>query len=117
MRIVIASQSPYRVGVAEVPIVDGGFMVSMPQVLNYGLYVGVAFYVDRNDNDTCEPDESIWDFTTSAVMGNLSVDVAPDQWCYGGNGSSTECSMQTAQPACFVGTGQTDLTKPLPCNP
>src|SRR5262245_34895196 len=54
MRIVVASQSPNRVGVGEVSIKNGAFTLSLPQVLNSDLYIGISLYVDRNQDNACE---------------------------------------------------------------
>lgn len=115
MRLAVASQSPNRVGLADLPIVDGAFDLSMPQVLNKGWYVGVTLYVDRNHNDTCETDEHVWDWTTRAVASDIRYDVTPDQLCDSTLGS---CRPRTpTQEACWVGTGDTNLMEPLPCTP
>lgn len=114
MRIIVATQTPNRVGVGDVSIVNGAFALSMPQVLNAGYYVGISLYVDRNENNTCETSEDAWDFATPAVFGDLQYDVTPDKWCF-----AAGCLLRAQQTgaACWVGTGQTDLTKPLPCTP
>lgn len=114
MRIVVATQSPDRVGIGDVTIINGAFTLFMPQVLNSGYYTGISLYVDRNGDNICETAEDVWDFGTPAVASNLQYDVTPDKWC-GGNG----CLLRSQQTgaACLVGTGQTDLTQPLPCRP
>ncbi len=113
MRIVVATESPNRVGIADVTIVNGAFTVSMPGVLNESWYVGVTLYVDRNEDDTCQPDEPVWKLTTSAVAGDVRYDFTPDQQCMLG-----ACvGPPPTQPICLVGGGVTDLTEPLPCNP
>jgi hypothetical protein len=116
MRIVVASQTPYRVGVADLPIVDGAFALSMPGVLNAGLYVGITLYVDRNENDTCEDSEHVWNWTTRSVIGHMRFDVTPDELC---DSTLMTCRPNDDDPAlsCFVGTGDVDLTEPLPCSP
>lgn len=114
MRVVVATQTPNRVGIGDIPIENGAFTLSMPQVLNSGYYVGISLYVDRNQDNACETAEDVWDFTTPIVAGNLQYDVTPDKWC---NGASCLLRSQSTQAPCFVGTGQTDLTKPLPCVP
>lgn len=113
-RIVVATQAPNRVGIGNAPIKNGAFTLSMPQVLNSGYYVGISLYVDRNQDNACETAEDVWDFTTPIVAGNLQYDVTPDKWC---NGASCLLRSQSTQAPCFVGTGQTDLSKPLPCTP
>ena len=115
MRIAVASQTPYRVGIADLPIADGAFTASMPQVLNAGLYVGITLYVDRNQDDTCQTDEHVWDWATPAVAGDVRFDVTPDQLCYSAIGGCR--ARQRTQAPCWVGTGQTILTEPLPCTP
>lgn len=114
MRVAVASQTPYRVGIADVPITDGAFALSMPGVLNAGLYVGVTLYVDRNENDTCEDDEHVWNWTTRSVIGDMRFDVTPDELC---DGTLMTCRPNDPTAPCLVGTGQTDLTEPLPCTP
>ena len=115
MRVVVATQTGNRVGIAELPIVGGAFALSMPGVLNAGLYVGVTLYIDRNDNDTCEPDEHAWDWTTRTVLGDMRFDVTPDEMC---DRTLMSCRpWESPQAACWVGTGDTDLSEPLPCNP
>jgi len=115
MRIAVASQTPNRVGIADLPIVGGAFTLSMPQVLNAGQYIGVTLYVDRNHDNTCQTDEHAWDWTTSAVAGDMRFDVTPDQLCDKTLGSCR--ARQPTQQPCWVGTGQTKLTDPLPCTP
>ena len=113
MRIVVATQSGNRVGIAELPIVGGAFALSMPGVLNAGLYVGVTLYIDRNDNDSCETNEHAWDWTTRTVVGDMRFDVTPDEMC---DRTLMNCRpWEPPQPACWVGTGDTDVSKPLPC--
>jgi hypothetical protein len=113
MRIVVATAAPNRVGIADVPIVNGSFSVSMPGVLNAGWYEGLTLYVDRNDNDVCEPDEPVWQMTTAAVTGDLRYEFTPDQRCMLG-----ACGRPPPMPpACWVGGGDTVLTEPLTCNP
>jgi len=114
MRVVVASQSPYRVGIADVPIVDGAFALSMPEVLNAGLYVGITLYVDRNENDTCETEEHLWNWTTRSVIGDMRFDVTPDELC---DDTLMNCRPHDTTPPCFVGAGDTDPTESLPCNP
>lgn len=114
MRVAVASQTPYRVGIADVPITDGAFALSMPGVLNAGLYVGVTLYVDRNENDTCEDDEHVWNWTTRSVIGDMRFDVTPDELC---DSTLMTCRPNDPTAPCLVGTGQTDLTEPLPCTP
>ena len=115
MRIAVASQTPNRVGIADLPIVGGAFTASLPQVLNAGQYIGVTLYVDRNHDDICQTDEHTWDWTTSAVAGDMRFDVTPDQLCDSTLGSCR--ARQPTQQPCWVGTGQTILTEPLPCTP
>lgn len=112
MRIAVASQSPYRVGIADLPIVDGAFSLSMPGVLNARRYVGITLYVDRNNNDTCETDEHAWDWTTRTVIGNMRFDVTPDQMC---DETLMNCGPPDPTQVCAVGTGDTNLMRPLPC--
>ncbi len=115
VRIAVASQTPNRVGIADMPIVEGAFTASMPGVLNAGYYVGITIYVDRNDDDTCQPNEHLWDWTTREAASDMQFDVTPDQLCESTQGS---CRLrQPTQQACGVGTGDTDLAKPLPCTP
>lgn len=115
MRIVLASQDGYRVGIANLTIVGGAFTLSMPEALNAGGYVGVTLYLDRNGNDTCETDEHVWDWTTRSVLGDMRYDVTPDELC---NFTLMGCRPRrpTVQ-ACWVGTGDTNLMEPLPCTP
>ena len=115
VRIAVASQSPNRVGIAEMPVVDGAFTASLPGVLNAGYYVGITIYVDRNDDDVCQPAEHLWDWTTRAAASDMQFDVTPDQLCDSTLGSCRP--RHPTQQACWVGTGDTDLTKPLPCTP
>ena len=115
VRIAVATQTPNRVGIADLPIATGSFTLAMPGVLNAGWYVGVTLYVDRNDNDTCEPDEHVWDWTTRAIKGDMRYDVTPEQLCDSTLGSCRP--RQPTQQACWVGSGDTELTKPLACNP
>ncbi len=60
----------------------GAFELSLRQVLNAGWYVGVAVYIDRNGNDTCESDEYVWSWTTRIVAGHLRYNLTPDSLCY-----------------------------------
>jgi hypothetical protein len=115
MRIAVATQQGNRVGVAELPIVDGGFIASIPAVLNAGAYVGVTLYVDRNDDDTCQTDEHVWDWATRSVMGDVRYDVTPDELC--GSTMMTCRPWKPTQAACWVGTGDTNLMEQLPCTP
>jgi hypothetical protein len=115
MRIAVATQEGNRVGIADIPIVDGGFTVSMPAVLNAGAYVGVTLYVDRNHDDTCDADEHVWDWATRSVMGNVRYDVTPDELC--SNTMMTCRPWKPTQAACWVGAGDTNLTEPLSCTP
>jgi hypothetical protein len=115
MRIAVATQKGNRVGIADIPIVGGSFTVSMPGVLNAGAYVGVTLYVDRNENDTCESDEHVWDWATRSVVGNVRYDVTPDELC--SNTMMTCRPWKPTQAACWVGAGDTKLTEPLPCTP
>jgi len=115
MRIAVGTQAGNRFGIAELPIVGGAFTLSMPEVLNAGWYVQVTLYVDRNDNDTCETDEHVWDWATRSVIGDMRFDVTPAELC-----DSTLMSCRAWQPtvqACWVGTGQTNLMEPLRCIP
>jgi len=114
MRVAVASQTPYRVGLADLPIVEGAFSVTMSDVLNAGMYVGITLYVDRNENDTCEDSEHVWNWTTRSVIGDMRFDVTPDQLC---DGTLMTCRPNDETPPCLVGAGDTDLTEPLPCNP
>ena len=114
MRIAVATQTGYRVGIADLRIVGGAFALSMPRVLNAGLYVGVTLYVDRNDNDACEPEEHAWGWATRTVIGDMRFDVTPTEMC-----DRTLMGCRPWQPPlspCWVGTGDTDLTQPFPCN-
>jgi hypothetical protein len=84
-------------------------------VLNAGWYVGVALYVDRNDNDTCETDEHVWDWATRIVVGDMYFEVTPDELC---DHSLMGCRRkQPTRSACWVSSGETKLTEPLPCIP
>jgi hypothetical protein len=115
MRFVVGTQAGNRLGIAELPIVGGAFALTIPEVLNSGWYVGVTLYVDRNDNDACETEEHTWNFTTRSVLGDMRFDVTPDELC-----DDTLMTCRAAQPAtevCRIGSGDTDLTAPLPCVP
>jgi hypothetical protein len=115
MRVVVATQTGNRVGLADVPIVKGAFTLTLPEVLNAGWYVGVTLYVDRNDNDTCETDEHVWDWTTRIVVGDMYFEVTPDELC---DHSLMGCiRKQPTRQACWVGSGETKLTEALPCIP
>jgi hypothetical protein len=114
MRVVVATQTPNRLGIRDLPIAGGAFTLSMPQVLNSGWYVGITLYVDRNHNDTCETDEHVWDWTTRSVLGNIRFDVTPDELCDSSLGGACVPRRPT-QAICLVGVGDTDLKKPLPC--
>ena len=71
--------------------------------------------MDRKDNDTCETDEHVWDWATRSVIGDMRFDVTPDELC---DETLMACrALQPTQQACWVGTGDTDLTEPLPCIP
>jgi hypothetical protein len=115
MRIAVATEQGNRVGIAEATITGGAFTLSIPQVLNDSWYVGITLYVDRNDDDTCEPDEHFWGFTTRAVASDIHFEVTPDELCSSTFGT---CSPrhQADQP-CSIGSGDTVLTKPVPCTP
>jgi hypothetical protein len=115
MRIVVATQAGNRVGIADVPIVDGAFTVSMPRVLNDGYYVGVTLYVDRNHDDTCATEEQAWDFATRSAVTDMRFDMKPNELC---ESVSMTCRPRSStQAPCWVGTGETNLMEPLPCDP
>jgi len=115
MRVVVATQAGNRVGIADVPIVDGAFTVSMPRVLNDGYYVGVTLYVDRNHDDTCATEEQAWDFATRSAVTDMRFDVKPNELC---ESVSMTCRPRSStQAPCWVGTGDTNLMEPLPCDP
>lgn len=115
MRVVVATQNGNRVGLADLPIVKGAFTLTVPKVLNASWYVGVTLYVDRNDNDTCEPEEHAWDWATRIVVDNMYFEVTPDELC---DHSLMGCRRrQPTRQACWVGSGETKLTEPLACVP
>ena len=64
-----------RFGVADAEIVDGEFIISMPQTLNIGFYTGIGLYIDQNGNDTCDDSEPGWGYRDNAVFGDLSFEV------------------------------------------
>jgi hypothetical protein len=112
MRIVVASQTPYRVGIADLPVVGGAFTLSMPKVLNAGLYMGITLYVDRNHDNMCQTDEHVWGWATSAVMGDLRYGVTPDKLC----DPTFGCRPRPMQYPCLT-SGDPSLMAPLPCTP
>jgi hypothetical protein len=115
MRVVVATQMGNRLGVADLPIVDGSFALSMPGVLNVGWYVGVTLYVDRSGNDACEVEEHAWNWATRSVIGHMRFDLTPDELC---DDTLMVCrERQTTPDACTVGSRDTNLEEPLPCTP
>lgn len=113
MRIVVASQTPYRLGIADLPIVDGAFTLRMPQVLNASRYTGITLYVDRNHDNMCQTDEHVWGWATPGLAGDLRFDVTPDQLCYSAIGG---CGPRPMQYPCLI-SGDPSLRVPLPCTP
>jgi hypothetical protein len=115
MRVVAATQTGNRVGLADVAIVGGAFTLTLPEVLNSGLYVGVTLYVDRNGNDTCETDEHAWDWATRIIVDDMYFEITPDELC---DHSLMGCRRKKpTRQACWVGTGETKLTEAWPCIP
>jgi len=114
MRIVAGTEMGNRLAVVELPILAGGFEVTIPQVLNDGWYVTIVVYVDRNDDDACSADEHVLEWNTGPVHGDLEYGVRPGQLCVL---SLDGCRPWTGTlPPCQVGADW-DLTEKLACRP
>jgi hypothetical protein len=117
IRIVVASQAGWRLGVAEAAIADGAFALTIPATFNYGYYTEIALYVDDDGDDACDVGEPLWGFVTGIVRENLLVEATPDQKCLSGGGSSiTQGCRAWPPPAgpCIINY-QADLEMRLPC--
>jgi hypothetical protein len=117
IRIVVASDAGGRLGVAEAPMANGAFALTLPATLNYGYYTEIALYVDDDSDDACDAGESLWGFVTGIVQANLVVEATPDGPCLTGGGPSMIQGCHPWPPpagACVI-NGQANLQMRLPC--
>jgi hypothetical protein len=117
IRVVVASQAGWRLGVADAAIANGTFALTIPATLNYGYYTEIAFYVDENTNDACDVDEPLWGFVTGIVQENLVVEATPAGPCLSGGGPSMSQGCRPWPPPagpCVI-NGQANLEMRLPC--
>ena len=117
MRIVVASHSGGRLGVAEAAIADGAFALTIPATFNYGYYTEIALYVDDDTDDACDDGEPLWGFVTGIVQETLLVEATPDGPCLSGGGPSMAKGCRPWPPPagpCTINF-QADLAMRLPC--
>jgi hypothetical protein len=117
IRIVVASQVGWRLGVAEAAIASGAFGLTIPTTFNHGYYTEIALYVDDDADDACDVGEPLWGFVTGIVQENLLVEATPDGPCLSGGGPSMiQGCLPWRPPAgpCAINF-QVDLQMRLPC--
>jgi len=118
MRVVVASQAGWRLGVADAAILDGAFALTIPATFNSGYYTEIALYVDDDADDACDAGEPLWGFVTGIVQENLLVEATPDGPCLSGGGPSMVQGCHPWRPpvgSCVI-NGQADLELRLPCS-
>lgn len=101
-----------RLGVADTEIVDGMFVLSLPEVLNFHYYVSVVVHIDLNADDTCTSDEPLWSTATPIVDQDLLYAIElPLEDC-------TFCTYWAIYPGyCASTAGGFDMETELPCTP
>jgi len=117
IRVVVASQVGWRLGVAEVAIASGAFALTIPATFIYGGYTEISLYVDDDSDDACDVGEPLWGFVTGIVQETLLVEATPDGPCLSGGGPSMAkgCRLwPTPVGPCTI-NAQADLAMRLPC--
>ena len=117
IRIVVASQVGWRLGVADAAIASGAFALTIPATFIYGGYTEIALYVDDDTDDACDVGEPLWGFVTGIVQENLLVEATPDGPCLSGGGPSMAKGCRPWPPPagpCAINF-QADLAMRLPC--
>jgi hypothetical protein len=117
IRIVVASQVGWRLGVADTAIANGAFALTIPATFIYGGYTEIALYVDDDTDDACDVGEPLWGFVTGIVQENLLVEATPDGPCLSGGGPSMAKGCRSWPPPagpCAINF-QADLAMRLPC--
>jgi hypothetical protein len=117
IRVVVAGQPDWRLGVADAAIADGAFALSLPATFNYGGYTEIALYVDDDADDACDVGEPLWGFVTGIVQQNLVVEATPDGPCLSGGGPSMSQGCRPWPPPagpCVI-NAQADLAMRLAC--
>lgn len=117
IRIVVASQVGWRLGVADAAIANGAFALTIPATFVYGGYTEIALYVDDDADDACDVGEPLWGFVTGIVQENLLVEATPDGPCLSGGGPSMARGCRLWPPPagpCAINF-QADLAMRLPC--
>jgi hypothetical protein len=117
IRIVVAIQVGWRLGVADAAIANGAFALTIPATFIYGGYTEIALYVDDDTDDACDVGEPLWGFVTGIVQENLLVEATPDGPCLSGGGPSMVKGCHLWPPAagpCAINF-QADLAMRLPC--
>jgi hypothetical protein len=119
IRIVVACQAGWRLGVAAATIANGAFALTIPATFNHGCYTEIALYVDDDTDDACDAGEPLWGFVTGIVQENLLVEATPDGPCLSGGGPSMSKGCRLWLPPagpCAINF-QADLETRLPCPP
>jgi hypothetical protein len=119
LRVVVACQVGWRLGVADAAITKGAFALTIPATFNHGCYTEIALYVDDDTDDACDVGEPLWGFVTGIVQEDLLVEATPDGPCLSGGGPSMSKGCRPWRPpagACAINF-QADLEMRLPCPP
>jgi len=117
IRIVVASQVGWRLGVADAAIVNGAFALTIPATFVYGGYTEISLYVDDDTDDACDVGEPLWGWVTGIVQETLLVEATPDGPCLSGGGPSMAKGCRLWPPPggpCAINF-QADLAMRLPC--